>query len=107
MDHMIYGKFGHGKTWKDCCYRIGAVPTEFFEEWSFRYFTNKIALKERAEQSVSLSIGKKIAHPSFGIGMITAVTGDSINLRFTVDFQNVGSKVLGVAWVDKNCMIID
>ena len=107
MDHKIHGNHGHGQTWKACCLRIGAMPCENCIAETFKYHSKKTALKKRAEQFASSSIGKRIEHPGFGIGMITAVTGESTNCRVTVDFANVGQKILGFAWVDNNCRIID
>ena len=47
-----------------------------------------------------------IEHPIYGKGTITSITGQNLNRRVVVEFDSVGEKLLGIAWVDKYCIVL-
>ena len=50
--------------------------------------------------------GMTLVHPAFGEGKITAVTGEGVSRIIDAEFPSVGSKRLGVVWVEKNCKVL-
>lgn len=104
MDHMIYGKLGHGATWKHCCGIVGAFPIRCYDEKLAKYHQRRH--EEEARLSVhydSYHIGSHIEHPTYGIGVIKEITGESVSRRVNIDFPDTGLRTLSLAWVDKNC----
>ena len=47
-----------------------------------------------ASSGSELSIGTRIEHERFGIGMVTKLEGTGDNLKATVEFSHVGTKQL-------------
>lgn len=104
MEYMIYGKGGHGRTWKLCCNIVGAIPQRCYDEHRAEYYQRKHKKEEEQICRFETYIkGKRIRHPSFGVGVIEEVAGENLNKNILVDFIAVGKKRLGLAWVDENC----
>ena len=73
MTWMLYKTCRHDKQWKECCAAIGAKPTRLY--------------KEHESQSTEIEpnrwrAGQKVKHPSFGIGVITAVSESIVEVEF-------------------------
>jgi len=49
------------------------------------------------------SVGERIEHPTFGIGVIRAVSGDAPQIRLEIEFPETGIKKLGAGWAAENC----
>ena len=106
MDHILYGGSGHGKSWKRCCVEVGALPVRYYDEKRTMYYQQKH--RKEAELSShynTLHERSVIEHPIYGIGIITKITGQDLNRRVIVEFGSVGEKTLGIAWVDKHCIV--
>lgn len=104
MDFVINGKLGHSTSWKQCCIRIGALPTRLYSETRANYHRLKHEKDRQAEYKLEqFSLGTVIDHPRFGRGVILAVTGDGVSRVLQVEFSEYGQKMLGASWVLSNC----
>ena len=114
MDWMIYGDRSdgnHGRTWKECCRRVGAVPLRCYDRER-----NKLRLRQEKElrekqkktdaEVERFTPGTGILHPSYGKGVIRELSMDGLNTRATVDFPEAGIKILGLNWVSDHCSIL-
>lgn len=98
-------------------HRLGMLDkAENFEEFQKLYtytqnikssetLKNKVSPKKEAVKSPEAEItfviqkGDKIQHPRWGIGEVEEVTKEQIKIKF----ESEGIKLLGTAWVQKNC----
>lgn len=104
MDHVIYGGYGHGKTWKMCCLKVGASPVRLYNSWKNDYYNKKRAEKEqKISEMLDYKIGDHITHPKYGEGVIMAITVEEIKQNVQVSFDSIGQKTLSLAWVNDNC----
>lgn len=104
MDFVINGKLGHSTSWKQCCIRIGALPTRLYSETRANYHHLKHEKDSQAEYKLEqFSLGTVIDHPRFDRGVILAVTGDGVSRVLQVEFSEYGQKMLGASWVLSNC----
>ena len=107
MDHKLYGGGGHGRSWKKCCIEVGALPIRCYDEKRAMYYRQKH--QKEAELSLHYDTfheGNVIEHPFYGKGTITSITGQDLSRRVVVEFDSVGEKLLGIAWVDKYCIVL-
>lgn len=105
MDHVLYGKIGHGTSWKQCCMKIRALPIRFYSTESSEYYREKHKKEQRQDEKYDrYAIGSVIKHPTFGVGTIEAIIGESLNRCISVRFEDIGTKILGLGWVDRNCI---
>lgn len=107
MDYMVNGNLGHGSTWKACCIKVGADPSRLYNEKVEAFYKKEEAAKKAISDQIDRFLpGMKISHPKFGIGTIKAITGIDEKRILEVEFQKVGTKRLGAAWVNENCVLI-
>lgn len=104
MEHVLYGKGGHGSTWKKCCSAVGAVPQRCYSSRVARLLQGKHE-QERAlsGQCDSYRVGDRIEHPRFGAGRIEAIQGESVHRLAVLSFDTGEKKTLGLAWLHQNC----
>ncbi len=67
---------------------------------------NRAAAVREEPETVSWP-GRILRHPVFGEGRITAVTGEGMSRIVEAEFPSVGTKRLGLAWVEKNCAVTE
>ncbi len=104
MDHILYGKIGHGKTWRACCIVVGAAPCRYCGNYRFEFYKRKNEKDKRIKKkSTSYVQGAHFFHPAYGNGKIILISGPEGNRYITVDFDNVGKKTLNLTWVVQNC----
>lgn len=107
MNHMFYGKSGHGSSWKRCCMETGALPFRYYDEKRATYYQQKHQREaEISSHYDSFHEGNVIEHPFYGSGTIKKITGQDLNRRVVVEFSNASEKTLGIAWVDKYCTVL-
>jgi DNA helicase-2/ATP-dependent DNA helicase PcrA len=78
------------------------IPANFIEELSFRGVSagsERIALNmsdfgKTHELETFFEPGDSVVHRSFGIGVVLEVDGEGDRARVTVDFQNIGKKIM-------------
>ena len=103
-DHMVYGNFGHGATWKQCCRIVGAFPIRCYSDRRAEYYQKKHAEEARISSRFdTYCVGDGIEHPKYGYGIIVGIDGESLSRCIVVDFSSVGSKKLSLQWVDSYC----
>ena len=104
MDHVIYGNFGHGETWKICCAKVGASPIRCYKPWRNDYYNTKRVERETILiQMQAYQAGDCIIHPIYGEGRIKTITGEGVRQAVQVIFPTAGLKTLGLSWVSNNC----
>ncbi len=103
MDSVIFGKSGHGKTWKQCCFYIDCSAGKYYSDVKEKYYAFKQE-KEKAEcEKVDrYPTGTVIEHPKFGTGTVVDVIGEGTRRTFIVDFQEE-QKRLNALWVADYC----
>lgn len=104
MDHMIYGNVGHGVTWKQCCGIVGASPIRCYNENLAEYYRQK-HLNESiiSEHYDTYTIGDRIEHPRYGVGIIEKISGEGVCRCVFIRFHKNDCKMLELGWVDRNC----
>ena len=106
MDFVIYGNSGHGKTWKSCCVRIGAMPVRLYREDRNLFYIDRHRKEAEASQIYDLyNVGNIIRHPKFGNGTISSISGEGLERLVDVSFSTVGSKRLTLKWINENCSV--
>lgn len=73
------------------------LPSRFLEEGSDHFDTidfNQIA-EANDNSEINGSVGQKVEHQKYGIGVITEVQGNEITVEFK---DEVGTKYLDVEW---------
>lgn len=65
----------------------------------------KASQPKPSEPETVYEAGMTLRHPTFGEGTITAVSGKGMSRILDVEFPTVGTKRLGVAWVEKKCRV--
>lgn len=104
MERVLYGRGGHGSTWKLCCGIVGAMPIRCYNKNRDEFYRQKHLKEENLSKHYdTYHIGDVIEHPKFGSGAIIDIFGESVNRSVTIEFTNAGVKKLGLAWVDSNC----
>lgn len=105
MDWELYGNSGHGRTWKACCVKVGAMPLRLYSEERSEYYRNVHRKeKELSRKYDCYKVGQAVRHPKFGEGVITAVTGEGISRIAEIEFEKVGCKRISIKWLDENCV---
>ncbi len=104
MDFVIYGGCGHGATWRQCCIRIGALPTRLYSEERANYHRKKheAELQEKGMLDRFLP-GTIVEHPRFGSGEVLCSSGADNGRVLQIVFSKVGQKTLNASWVLNNC----
>ena len=59
----------------------------------------RVDLEQEVAQEVGLSLGCRVAHPTFGEGVVLEVEGQGARARVQVNFDEVGSKWLMLSHV--------
>ena len=104
MEHVLYGRGGHGLTWKRCCSMVGAVPIRLYNEERAQHYVRKHEKEERLSKKMDqYHVGDRIMHPVYGMGIINGITGEGVRRCIFVRFPEQGNKKLGLAWVSDNC----
>lgn len=102
MDCVLYGNFGHGPTWKLCCHKVGASPSRLYTK-EYERATQFFEDRERASRKRStFSVGQKLLHEGYGMGVIQAITPSGSTQLLTVEFDGA-TKILEAGWAEKNC----
>lgn len=103
MDQMLYGNYGHGKTWKACCSKVGARPKRLYNEQFEKYYKNRIKeQKATISEFDTYNIGDRIKHPMYETGKIIDIQGEGISKLVTIEFET-GSKQFTLDWINRNC----
>lgn len=102
MDWMVYKKIGHGKTWKACCVKVGAVPVRLYSDSRCDYYKSKEITEKNRQQSLSkYEEGQTIKHPLYGNGTIISIKKNGRTLIAGVLFEHYGTKSLDLSWLEK------
>lgn len=106
MDWELNHAAGHGRSWKACCAKIGALPKRLYTDKYNNYFQ---ALhkkeKELADAQIHYSAEKEIFHPKYGHGVIERVEGNGADTIICAAFELVGMKRILLKWIVDNCTI--
>lgn len=106
MDFIIYGKCGHGATWKKCCSVIGAVPRRIYSPVLNALANEKEKRDKELNEILELyEVGDFIKHPIFGKGEIISTDGTGVCKCMDVKFLG-GTKTLTARWVNDYCEIL-
>lgn len=95
----------HGRfEWAQPSRFIEEIPSRYREELSWRgadhlkhpYPTDNFTIHDEliVQEDASFQSGDMVNHRSFGFGVVLGVEGEGGKARITVDFQNVGQKIL-------------
>lgn len=104
LDFMLNGKLGHSSTWKQCCIRVGAMPTRLYSEGSANYYREKHEREHQLNSRVeAITSGVSIWHPQFGAGTVLSRSGEGRCSVVQAMFPAVGQKTLAAVWVLNNC----
>ena len=103
MDYVLYGNFGHGATWKECCNKIGARPIRCSDESLNKYYNEKNE-EERIQNEAldTFKVQDVIIHPKYGKGTIIDITDEALSRKAVVKFLT-GEKTLSLLWISNNC----
>lgn len=104
MDFVLYGNFSHGRSWKECCIRVGAHPVRLYDEEIDARF-RKLHRQEDAlmKRMDVYHTGMWISHPKFGPGQIRQLEGEGLLRYAQVQFAKAGLRRLDLKWVEANC----
>ncbi|RLA37644.1 MAG: DNA helicase II, partial [Gammaproteobacteria bacterium] len=76
---------------------IAEVPTELLHEVRLRGTVTR-PVTARAQPSAPFRLGQPVAHEKFGDGVVLGLEGDGANARVQVNFRDVGTKWLMLAY---------
>lgn len=86
---------------------IKEIPSELIEEIRPKaqfsrpvYNSPRQVSRHQVEEEVGLSIGQRVSHAKFGIGIILNIEGQAAQARVQVNFENEGSKWLMLAYAN-------
>ena len=104
MDHKRYGNLGHGHTWKICCGIVGARSIRCYNS----KHTQSVIRKNSSEETLSkklddYSLGDRILHPVYGLGVIEQIEGEALKRSAVVRFGENETKKMLLTWIEKNC----
>lgn len=103
MEYRLFGEStDHGPNWKACCRRIGARPENFYTEAWKELARTRDKLAQERNRLDGFSRGKRITHPTFGVGVVEQVQRTAAMTLITVAFEGC-TKTLDVDWARKNC----
>ncbi|MFO7593210.1 MAG: DNA helicase II [Pseudomonadota bacterium] len=80
---------------------IGEVPSEYLEEIRMRGGVSAPVFRRETaalEEEGGLSVGQQVLHPKFGSGTVLSCEGSGAQTRVQVNFDEVGSKWLVLAY---------
>ena len=106
MSWTRYGEEGrgHGAFWKKCCSEIGAYCIRCHNKQREEYHQMKCEQRDLINSQLdNYHLGSKINHPKYGYGTIQTIIGEGTNRSAEISFASVGSKTLGLQWIDSNC----
>lgn len=104
MNYSLYGNRGHGRTWKQCCLIVGALPVRLHDiKMDELYQKRNNEKKEIVAKLSKYEIGRSIIHPKYGKGEIIGFSGDGVNKRVEIIFDESFSKVFSLKWINDNC----
>ena len=105
MDFVLYGKSGHGPTWKACCCRVGARPFRLYRDFYTQYH-RELRRQTEAQQSRILAAfaeGTTLVHPVFGPGQVVRVTQQQTQPRLEIRFAGGGTRCFSAGWCLAHC----
>ncbi|MGN1019215.1 MAG: SprT-like domain-containing protein [Aristaeellaceae bacterium] len=98
----------HGKMWKECCRRIGARPSRYYDSTANQVYLAKEREERQIEQTLDafhtdLKSGDQIIHPTFGAGTVEAMERLEKDTRLVIAFASGTKKTLSARWVIDHC----
>ena len=87
MDLILYGKLGHGATWRQCCKAIGAPPERIYRPERMDYYRKKHLREEGSERNTdNFKRGDEVKDPMLGLGTVCDITGVGTSRILWVNF---------------------
>lgn len=83
---------------------ISEIPSEFLQEIRPRLNTTRPVVQTpvrkaiKEDNTTGLSVGQRVKHTKFGEGMVTDYEGNGAHARICINFEDVGSKWLVMAY---------
>lgn len=111
MNHEIHGDMvdgKHGEKWKECCRRVGARPSRYYDPAANEIHLRKEReaaeeLKTKRNYLAMMKVGDKLMHPKFGIGEICSIENTACDARVKMVFQSGEVKTISAKWMADIC----
>ena len=114
--HMVDARYhgiqerDHGRTWKKCCIEVSADPARLYNVDRARAMRQEEKKQEEQTAVVrslltDLHLGDRVIHPTYGAGVITGMTPNSVNPIICLTFSDGVMRRFPAGWVIENCSI--